>query len=245
MERPCVGPWVDSSRDDPRWKSASITRHMDEDPLWWCQAPSSQPQHFISGRSAKGLSHVLTNWSLPAVSAVVTRSILVTVFLLLFVMLPEIPHPCSAFPPLSFQSPCRRRMILKLLVLGNSKAGEGSVLGMKRPVSLILVTLCHLGSRAAQGDTKPLFISFTPALVAITSSIALTEYLLWGRTILTTSRILTYLTFRIAPWVLWFYFNRWRYWVGVISPGSLSLEVIEPGFKSRQFTQKSMLFFFF
>lgn len=73
-------------------------------------------------------------------------------------------------------------MILKLPVLGNSKAGEGSVLGHEE--TCVSNFWSHLGSRASQGDTKPLVSSFTLALVAITSSIALTE--LWGRTLLTT-----------------------------------------------------------
>lgn len=129
MERPCMGPRVDSSREDPRRKSVSITRHMDEDPLWWGQAPSSQTQHIISGRSGKGLLHVLTNWSLSAVSAVVTDPSLSLSFSSCLWCCLRFPILTFALPPRSFQSPCWRRMILKLPVLGNSKAGEGSVLG--------------------------------------------------------------------------------------------------------------------
>lgn len=125
MERPCVGPRVDSSREDPRWKSASVTRCSDEDTSWWFQAPSSQPQHVISGRSAKGLSHILTNRSLLLSH---DPSLSLSFFSCLWWRM-RFPIPAFAFPPLSFQSSCRRRMILKLPVLGNSKAGEGSVLG--------------------------------------------------------------------------------------------------------------------
>ena len=130
MERPCVGPSVDSLREDPRWKSGSITRPTDKDASWWCQTPSSPPQHIVSGRSTKGLPRVFTKQSLPAVSAVITWSILVTVFLLLWHYL-RFPVTAFSLPPLSFQSSCQRRMILKLLVLGDSMAHEESVLGQE------------------------------------------------------------------------------------------------------------------
>ena len=117
----------------PDGNQHKFIRHMAEDTSWCVGilmlTPSDQPQRIISRKSAEGLSHVLTEWSLPAVSALVTWSIIVTVFLPLFVMLPEIPIPAFVpCPPFSFQGPCWRRMILKLSVLGDYKAGEYSML---------------------------------------------------------------------------------------------------------------------
>lgn len=110
--------------------------------------PSSHPQHIISGRPTKDLSHVPMKQSVCCLGCC-QWSISITVFLLVCDASWRHSFPILPIPKLSFLGPCRRTDSKAFSTFQGlyrlSSVGTGRALHLQ-----ILAILCHLDSKASR-----------------------------------------------------------------------------------------------